>query len=109
MGSIFGTDDIERAIKEVGFSKALGPNLFDGSVLANDDVKANCIQFLHTCLNKGGIKQYLKESRLILLSKTDSNEVTCDNIRPIQVTSHLTKVIEQAIKNKLEEQKCKLF
>ena len=28
-GSIFGTDDIERAIKEVGFSKALGPDLFD--------------------------------------------------------------------------------
>lgn len=44
---------------------------------------------------------YLKESRLVMLSKTGKSEADLNDIRPIAIASHMTKVIEKAIKNKL--------
>jgi hypothetical protein len=40
---------------------------------------------------------YLKESKVSMLSKTNSNTVTTDNMRMIAISSHLTKVIEKII------------
>ena len=40
---------------------------------------------------------------MIPFSKSGSPEAKVDQIRPIVVESHLTKIIEKAIKNKLED------
>lgn len=52
---------------------------------------------------------YLKMSRLVLLSKSKSSETTIDGTRPIMVNSHITKIIEKCIKNKLEEIKFEML
>lgn len=52
VSGLFDSDDIEAAINETGFNKALGPDLFDGNILKRDDgVKANFIEFAKTSLN----------------------------------------------------------
>lgn len=45
---------------------------------------------------------YLKEAKMILLTKTNSAEASIENTRPIMILSHLTKIIEKSIKLKLE-------
>ena len=52
---------------------------------------------------------YLKVARMVLFSKTGRAEVQLNDIRPIAIMSHLTKIIEKAIKNKLEELDSKLL
>ena len=54
-------------------------------------------------LNEDNIPSYLKNSRLVLLSKTNKSSVEMSDIRPIAVLSQLTKILEKAIKNKIEE------
>ena len=51
----------------------------------------------------------MRESRLILLSKTNSSEASLDDVRPIAVSNHLTKILEKTIKLKLEKLDSKLL
>ena len=60
-------------------------------------------------LNKLDIKPYLSNSKLLLLSKVESNEVALEDVRPIKILSHLTKIMEKAIKNKAVEIDSKMF
>ena len=60
------------------------------------------VSFILDSLNQVDIKDYLKESKLIMLSKTGSSEVEMENIRPIKVLSYPYKIMEKAIKNKLD-------
>ena len=53
-------------------------------------------------LNEDNIPNYLKSSRLILLSKSSKSSAELNDIRPIAVLSQIMKVLEKAIKNKLE-------
>ena len=51
----------------------------------------------------------MKEARMVLLFKSKSPETTVDETRPIMVMSHLTKILEKSIKNKLVEKESKLL
>lgn len=84
--------------------------MFDGSVLKeNKDVRANCVKFLTIAINSNNPPEYLSQFRLSLLSKTNCPETTIDDTRPIAIGSHLLKIIEKAIKLKIEELNSKLF
>jgi|LauGreDrversion4_2_1035121.scaffolds.fasta_scaffold55437_1 hypothetical protein len=54
-------------------------------------------------LNNNTITSYMKEARMVLLSKSKSPETTIEETRPIMVMSHLTKIYEKCIKNKLTQ------
>ena len=54
-------------------------------------------------LNEDNNPSYLKNLRLVLLSKTNKSSVDMSDIRPIAVLSQLTKILEKAIRNKIEE------
>ena len=41
-------------------------------------------------------------SRLVLFSKSGTPETNLDQIRPISIGSHLTRILEKAIKNKID-------
>lgn len=60
-------------------------------------------------LNEDSIPDYLKHARLVLLSKNGKSCASLNDIRPIAVLSQLSKVLEKAIKNKLEERESGLF
>ena len=51
----------------------------------------------------------MRDSKLILLSKTRSSEASLDDERPITVANHLTKIMEKAIKNKMDKTNSKLL
>lgn len=107
---VFNEADVDKAIAECNFSKALGPDEFDGNCIKKDEkTKVEIQKFVLNSLNKNKIPDYLKEAKLILLSKSSSPETTVDNTRPVMVLSHLTKIIEKCIKNKLEEMGSKML
>lgn len=60
-------------------------------------------------MNRNVIPDYIKVAKLFVLSKTKRSEVSLDQIRPIAVQSHILKVLEKAIKNKLFTTKSKLL
>ena len=60
-------------------------------------------------LNKDNIPDYLKEGRLGLLSKNRKTTASLDEIKPIAVLPQIMKVLEKAIKNKLEATGSKLL
>lgn len=92
-------------MKETNFDKGVGVDEFDGQLLLEKDIKLTVKTFILKTLNLNQVPDYLKISKLILLSKSKSSETTMDNTRPIMVNSHLTKIIEKTIKNKLDELK----
>lgn len=106
---IFTLQDIEEAINQTNFSKGVGPDGFDGSVLNDNIVKQAVGKFILDALNSMDIPDYLCEGRLVLLSKKDTDIVTLDNTRPIMVNSHLYKIMEKAIANKLTQMKSPLL
>ena len=60
-------------------------------------------------LNEDSIPEYLKHSRLVLLSKKSKSTATIADIRPIAVLQQLAKVLEKAIINKMESEHSKLL
>ena len=59
-------------------------------------------------LNEDSITNYLKSSRLIMLSKTNKSSVKLKDTWPIAVLSQLIIILEKAFKNKLEHNDSKL-
>ena len=60
-------------------------------------------------LNTNQIPNYIKQARISLTVKTGKTEATLDQLRPLVICSHLSKVLEKAIKNKISELESKLF
>jgi hypothetical protein len=55
-------------------------------------------------LNQGEIPVYLRTGRMVPLQKTASKgPVALDEIRPIVVRSHISKIMEKAILDKINE------
>ena len=102
---IFNLEDILNAIKATDFQKGLGPDRFNGmALLQNEDLLKKVAAELVLMLNFGTIPEYLKEARVVALSKVrGTSEVEADDIRFIAMRSHLSKVIEKAILAKLRE------
>lgn len=84
--------------------------MFDGNVLKEDEeIFKICAEYLVRCLNSNCLPAYLNQFRLSLLSKTKSPEVGLADTRPIAIGSHLLKVVEKAIKSKIESLNSKLL
>ena len=52
---------------------------------------------------------YIREPKLILLSKTRSSEASLDEARLIAFAKHLTKIVEKAIEYKIGKIRSKLL
>lgn len=109
MQGLFKVDDIEKAITESNFNKGISPDLFYGTTLKDKKVRQKCIDYLLNVLKKCEIPDYMREARLILLSKTKSKEASLDDTRPVAVANNLAKIVEKAIKLKIESLKSNIL
>ena len=61
-------------------------------------------------LNTGIFPEYLRQGRLVPFSKLKTNDRVClDDIRPIVVKSHITKICEKAILFKIRSSKSEIL
>lgn len=61
-------------------------------------------------MNGSDVPSHLKEGRLVALSKKkNSSAVTLNDIRPIVINSHITKIMEKAIILKLKQLNSRLL
>jgi hypothetical protein len=101
--SMFTVEDVVAATKSSNFNKGLGPDCFDGNMLKssaelNDKIMAEVVD----ALNTKRIPEYLRVGRLVPLQKTLTKDpVGLDEIRPIVVRSHVSKIMEKAILEKI--------
>ena len=95
--------DIITAASQCNDSKVLGEDWAFVALLKDKDVGQNLRLQLVRMLNEDSIPDYLKHARLVLFTKNGKSCAGFFYFRPIAVLSQLTKVLENAIKNKLEE------
>jgi hypothetical protein len=75
-----------------------------------DRTKGKIIKEIRMALNRNEIGQHLKTARLVPLSKNKGSDIARVNeIRPIAVKSHLFKIMERAVENKLKESGSRLL
>ena len=61
-------------------------------------------------LNTGIFPEYLRQGRLVPFSKLKTNDRVClDDIRPIVVKSHITKICENSIHFKIRSSKSEIL
>ena len=101
--SIFTLDDVVAATKSSNFNKGLGPDCFDGNILkSSTDLNNKIMAEITDALNSMRIPEYLRVGRLVPLQKTSTKgPVGLDEIRPIVVRSHVSKIMEKAILEKI--------
>ena len=101
----FKLPDIMDAIKRSNFNKGLGPDCFDGNILQTSELLSSKIAIeIMDALNGGAIPEYLNIGRMVPLQKTATKgPVALDEIRPIVVRSHISKIMEKAILAKITE------
>lgn len=83
--------------------------MFESSVLKDTVIISNVAAIITVVLNSNKIPEYFREYRLSLFCKTRSSEVSVKDTRPIAIESHLLKIVENAIKLKVEKFKASLF
>jgi hypothetical protein len=100
---LFDTDDVVSAAKCSNFNKGLGPDCFDGNTLkSSSDLNDRLMVEITDALNTANLPEYLKVGRLVPLQKTATKgPVALDEIRPIVVRSHISKIMEKAILEKI--------
>ena len=101
----FTYEEVEEAAKCCNFNKGLGPDCFDGNMIKNNDELGTKVLYeIVEALNDVSIPEYLRVGRLVPLQKTQTRgPVNLDEIRPIVVRSHLSKIMEKAILTKINE------
>jgi hypothetical protein len=101
----FTREKVVEAVKSCNFKKGMGPDCFDGGVLhSNEQLKDKEVIEITEALNSASIPTYLREGRLLPLQKTlTKRPVKLDDIRPIMVRSHISKIMEKAILAKVRE------
>jgi hypothetical protein len=109
--SLFTMEDVAKAIKETNFDKGLGPDSFDGNVLLkSSELHDKVCADIAIALNIGSIPDHLKVGRMIALSKRKgSSVVSSKEVRHIAILSHLTKIIEKTILDKVIASKSELL
>ena len=102
---IFRLTDIVEATKSSNFNKGLGPDCFDGNILQADSTLCDRISYeIQDVLNQGEMPDYLRVGRMVPLQKTTTKgPVALDEIRPIVVRSHISKIMEKAILAKIKD------
>ena len=93
-----------EAMKSSNFNKGLGPDCFDGNLLKdNQQLNDKVTTEITIALNNANIPQYLRVGRLVPLQKTQTKgPVRLDDIRPIVVRSHISKIMEKALLTKIK-------
>ena len=101
----FTREEVVEAVKSCNFKKGMGPDCFDGGVLhSNEQLKDKVVSEITEALNSSSIPTYLREGRLVPLQKTlTKGPVKLDDIRPIVVRSHISKIMEKVILAKVRE------
>ena len=104
-GTMFNPGDVIEAAKCSNFSKGLGSDGFDGRMLKNfADLNDKITGEITEALNTMNIPGYLGVGRLVPLQKTSTKgPVALDEIRPIVVRSHVSKIMEKAILDKIKK------
>ena len=102
--ALFSIEDIKEATKQSNFNKGLGPDCFDGNILGkNEQLSEKVISEIAEALNNATIPDYLRVGRLVPLQKTfTKGPCALDEIRPIVVRSHLSKIMEKAILERIK-------
>ena len=101
--STFNVDDVITATKCSKFNKGLGPDYFDGNMMrSNVELHDKIVAEITDSLNDMRVPEYLRTGRLVPLQKTATKgPVGLDEIRPIVVRSHVSKIMEKAILEKI--------
>ena len=100
----FTREEVMEAMKSSNFNKGLGPDCFDGNLLKNNQqLNDKVTTEITIALNNANIPQYLRVGRLVPLQKTQTKgPVRLDDIRPIVVRSHISKIMEKALLTKIK-------
>lgn len=100
----FTSEEVMKAMSQCNFDKAIGTDGFDGKILQkNKEVKQKVASDLAKILSVGEFPSYFQEGRLVLLSKKSAKNIApVEETRPIVVNSHLYKICEKTILNKLD-------
>ena len=87
------------------FNKGVGPDGFDGNVLKNNDqLRQRIVNELSHMMSQCRLPEYMRQGRLVPLSKAkESNNVKVEDIRPIVVRSHLSKIVEKALLERIRK------
>ena len=101
---LFSVSDILDAIEQFNFKKAIGEDGFDGRILSIfPEVRAKVAQWITDGLNSESLPDYLRDGRMVPLSKRkDIDVVSLDDIRPIVIKSHIAKICEKALLAKIK-------
>lgn len=104
---LYTEEDIDIAITECNFNKAIGPDGFDGRILEREKgIRKKLAEEIAKALNENYVKEHIKVARLVPLSKNKGSDVAMVNeIRPIAVKSHIFKIMEMGIQNKVTQTK----
>jgi hypothetical protein len=107
--SLFSVEDILSAIDQVNFNKAMGPNEFNGQLLKqSQQVRAKYDNSVLAALYQNRIPASLSKTRLIPHTKNRGlYQGSFDEIRPILVRSHLSKIMKKAILSSLMKEENK--
>ena len=102
--ALFSIEDIKEATKQSNFNKGLGPDCFDGNLLTKtEELGVKVMTEIADALNNSRIPDYLRVGRLVPLQKTyTKGPSSLDDIRPIVVRSHLSKIMEKAILERIK-------
>lgn len=87
--NLFTEADVDQAINECNFGKAVGADGFNGEILkTNTAVRKRVCTEIKDYLNTGKFPQYFNEGRLVPMSKDKTIDiVTEEQIRPLLVQS----------------------
>ena len=101
---VFNRMDVETAIENCNFNKAMGVDWFSGKALKNNpSIRQKLIDLLLGWLNNCQIPDYILVGKAVLLSKTGKEVADIDDSRLITVRTHLLKILEKAVMFKLQE------
>lgn len=96
--------EVVQSIAQCNFKKAIGEDWLDGEIFKDEKVGANLRAQVLKMLNTGQLPEYTKMNRVTPISKTNKAVVEIDQVRGIGISSHVTKVLEKAILNKLKQE-----
>ena len=108
--NFFSETEIATALSECNFNKGIGPDGFDGIIKIDEEVKAILTREITAMINSGQVPDHLKIARLVPLTKIKgSSTATIQDVRPIMIKSHIYKVMEKVILNKIKGERSRLL
>ena len=109
--NLFSEMEIATALSQCNFNKGIGPDGFDGSIIVKDEeIKAILTKDITAMINSDQVPDHLKIARLVPLTKIKgSSTATIQDVRPIMIKSHIYKVTEKVILNKIKNERSRML